>query len=277
MVRLGQAGDQCFPQPGHGVHRGVGADTGERVGGEHHAADHGRDQCLDHDSQAEAVLGDAVAEPVTDRPRGPQARPAVDHGAHQLVGAEHVEVGLLLAGERQVGQVLGRRGGPYGQGDLPRSGRACGDQPRGRCCGEDGVADLVRHPSGGEGRPDGRAGPFRSGGIGRVDPLESRGDHRAQAVSGDVGGVGRRGDHETTRHRISRPGQPDEIEALATDRRQGGIRVLEGHRESCHGTSIPPLRPAFPGNRSGVDGAPCRHTPQGYSDCCWRDTPKGYL
>ena len=54
-----------------------------------------------------AAAGDAGPASVRDGPRGPEARPAFDDGLEEggLVG--DAEQGVLLAGERQVGQVLG--------------------------------------------------------------------------------------------------------------------------------------------------------------------------
>ena len=66
-----------------------------------------RHQFLDHDGQRDVVVGDAVLVAVGDRARVPQRRPAArDRVQHGVVAAD-VEVGVLLARERQGRQVLG--------------------------------------------------------------------------------------------------------------------------------------------------------------------------
>ena len=50
--------------------------------------------------------------PVTDGPLGPQRRPAVAHRLDDGLDAANVQVGVVLAGKGQVGQIFGVCGGP---------------------------------------------------------------------------------------------------------------------------------------------------------------------
>ena len=65
-------------------------------------------------ASATVALVDAVARPVADGARRPQAAPAVDHGAEQRLVADDVEKGVLLPGKGEVGQILGRGRGAHG-------------------------------------------------------------------------------------------------------------------------------------------------------------------
>ena len=80
--------------------------AGGGVGGEQNARDLRRHHDLGHDRHRHRSLVDAVLMAIGDRLRGPQRRPAVLHRRNHGVGSANVEVGLLLSGERQIGEVL---------------------------------------------------------------------------------------------------------------------------------------------------------------------------
>jgi hypothetical protein len=99
VVRVDCAGYHRLAQARASVDDSVPAVAGHRVGGEEHPSDLGVDHLLDDHREPHGGVVDAVGHPVTDRPIGPQLRPAsacrVEHG----VRADDVEVGVLLASE----------------------------------------------------------------------------------------------------------------------------------------------------------------------------------
>jgi hypothetical protein len=62
-------------------------------------------------------VSDAGTDAVADRTRRPQGAPAAQDGVEHIIGAEDVQVRVLLARERCVGEVLG--GGRRADGDGP--------------------------------------------------------------------------------------------------------------------------------------------------------------
>ncbi|KYF90140.1 hypothetical protein BE20_18790 [Sorangium cellulosum] len=90
----------------------VGA-LGHRVDGEQDAGELGRHHPLHHDGDVDAQVIDAARRPVGEGPRAPEGCPAPPQRDDQRVLADHVEVRLVLARERGVGEVLRRRRGAH--------------------------------------------------------------------------------------------------------------------------------------------------------------------
>ena len=83
---------------------------GGLVGGVHgdgDAGDTGVDHFLDHDSHREALVRDVVLEPVDDGAGGEKRGPALADVLGDCLDAVEPEVGVLLAGEGGVREVLG--------------------------------------------------------------------------------------------------------------------------------------------------------------------------
>ena len=130
------AHDGLAQAPGRREH-GLVALAGDRVGGEQNARRLRRHQHLHDHRQADRALVDAVPRPVTDHPRRPQRGPAPPDRVQHTAGALDVEERVLLAGEGEVGQVLGR--GRRTHGDR----RIVSRQSRIRL--RDGPGDRRRH------------------------------------------------------------------------------------------------------------------------------------
>ena len=126
--------------------------------------------------------------------------PAADHRREQRVVPAYVQVGLLLAGEAGVLEVLrGRRGA-----DRDRSTAEVRVRP------EDLPPQTGRDPAGDEGRGDLLAGLRAAGADQGPDAL-------AQPVGRDEVGVGVGGDHEPVGNRQAGPDELAEVGALAAD------------------------------------------------------------
>ena len=89
-------------------------------GGEEDAGDVRGHHDLHHNRHRDAVLVEAVLVAVGDRLRVPEARPAVAHRRDHRLRARHVEERLLLPGEAEPGEVLGRGAAPHGDRWLAR-------------------------------------------------------------------------------------------------------------------------------------------------------------
>ena len=113
MIGLHLSRDERFTQAERRIDHGFTAQSGQRVGGEHHARNIARDHLLHDNRQGHILLRDAVPQSVSDRPRRPQARPAADDRLQQFLFAYHIQIGILLSGEGQVRQVLGGGGGAH--------------------------------------------------------------------------------------------------------------------------------------------------------------------
>ena len=108
-----------------------------RVRGEHDPRLLRVDELLDHHGDVDQVIVEALLGPVIDGAGTVQRGPALLHCLEQVLFAANVEERLLLAGERGVGQVLGRRGRAH------RDDQGLGSElPVGR---PDILGDLRRH------------------------------------------------------------------------------------------------------------------------------------
>ena len=103
MVGVDRAGHHRLAQAGAGIDDSVPAVAGHRVGGKEHPGNLGVDHPLDNDREPHGGVIDAVGRPVTDRPVGPQGRPASAYRVEHGVRTDDVEVGVLLAGETRRG------------------------------------------------------------------------------------------------------------------------------------------------------------------------------
>jgi hypothetical protein len=103
VVRVHRAGDDGLPEARAGIDDGLPAATGHRVGGEEHAGDLRVDHALDHHGQSHAAVVDAVGGSIGHGTVGPQRCPAAPHGVQHGVGADDIQVGVLLAGEAREG------------------------------------------------------------------------------------------------------------------------------------------------------------------------------
>jgi hypothetical protein len=143
VVGVDRARDHGLAQAGAGVDDRLAAAAGHGVRREQDARHLGLDHLLDHHGQAHGAVVDAVGGAVHDGAFGPQRRPAPAHGVQHRLLAHDVEVGVLLAGEAGVGQVLGSGRGAHGhRGPLADSGIGVGDGARDGF-GDGGGADRV--------------------------------------------------------------------------------------------------------------------------------------
>jgi hypothetical protein len=139
--------DQGLTEPTNSLDHQPVATSADRRGGEHHARPLRVHHGLDDDREGKAVFVPAVLFTVGNGPRCPQRRPAVAHRREDRLLARDVEVGVVLSGERGVGEVLGGAGGSHR--DRPRAQLAVrlpdrvGDRVGNRC-GGDAVPKQVR-------------------------------------------------------------------------------------------------------------------------------------
>ena len=200
VVGVHRAGHDRLAQPGAGVDHRAGPSPGDRVGGEQHAGDLRGDHPLHNDRELyEAVVDPRVAA-VADRTVGPERCPAAADRVEQGVGADHVEVGVLLTGEARRRQVL--RGGRGADGD----GHVGPERAVGR---QHGLGDVIGHRRGEDRGP-------RAGGeavLGAVEELPDTGRLRHACVG--------RGRHaEAVGHGEAGGEQLPEVGGLAADERQ---------------------------------------------------------
>ena len=108
-VRVDRAGDDGLAEARTGVHhrRGPSPVTGSVVNSTPATAA-STISCTTTASRTAAVVN-AVDAPVADRAVSPQRGPATADAVEHRIDAHQVQVGVLLAGEARVGQVLGRR------------------------------------------------------------------------------------------------------------------------------------------------------------------------
>jgi hypothetical protein len=207
-VRRDPTADHRFAEPPRRVDHGRSAVAGDRVGREQDAGCVRGHELLHNDGQRDVVVRDAAPVAVGHGARVPQRRPAALDRVQQAV-APDVEVGVLLAREGQVGQVLGRRRRTNGDRDVVT------ERPVGPA---DLLGDRLGHVLPGEQR-------LRRGRIGRVDPVAETGDEPAVRLGGDV---------ETGRDRQPGGGHPGQRGALAAHTRQVSGRVVD-RQHHLHG------------------------------------------
>ena len=192
------------PSPGTGVDDQLPPVAGDGVGGEHHPGHVRVDHPLHDDRQRDLGVVDALGGAVADRPLGPQRGPAAAGGVEHGVGADDVEVGVLLTGEAGPGQVLGGGRGAdrhrYVVAERAVARRDGSARSSGTGAAED---DLTKLPAAAE-----------------VVPAVRAGDRVGEAVTDDPP-VGRGGDAEAGWHGQVGPQHPTEVERLAADRRRG--------------------------------------------------------
>ena len=189
---------------------------------EHHAA--GREirphHSLDPDTQGDIGLVDPHVSAIADRPGRVEAGEALaDRAAHVTDAVDH-QIGLLLAGERRLGQILGRRARSHGHID---SGHArLGAQLR------VGVDDRLGQIVGQRGRRDGGADAASSIGevvdVDAVPSSEGLGRHVGERVRPqEVSECGRRGGEP-----VGHPDAP--IRQLAIHLAEGSVLAADdGH------------------------------------------------
>ena len=117
-VRVDRAGDHRLPQAGAGVDHRLPPPAGHRVGGEQHPRGGRVHHPLHHHREPDLPVVDAGRGAVGDRPIRPQRRPAPADRLDDPVRPDHVQIGVLLAGEAGVGQVLRGRRGPHRDGHV---------------------------------------------------------------------------------------------------------------------------------------------------------------
>ena len=194
-----------FPEPRARVDHGVAAPARHRIGREEHAGDRGVDHPLDDHGERHRAGIDAVGDPMRDGPVRPQGRPAASDGLQHRLGADHVEVGVLLAGEARVRQILrGRRGSHRHRRVGAEAPVAVDDGPRDRVgqgsrehCG----ARLARQ----------RGERRRVRGRRRRQPIEDGGESGA----GGHPPIGFRDDADARRDRQAGPEELAEVRRLA--------------------------------------------------------------
>ena len=129
------------------------AEAGVRVQREHHAAraDVGADHVLNARRQGDLFVREALVHAIRDRAIVEKGSEHFVDAPEQRIAAAHIEKRFLLTGERSVRQVLRRRGGAHGDGDVASPAHAlegfenlafkCGGEGRGQNPGADLRAD----------------------------------------------------------------------------------------------------------------------------------------
>ena len=126
LVRIHRALHDGLAEPvGSGDEDDV-AEAGVRVEREHDAAraEIGAHHVLDARRQRDLVVREALMHAIGDRAIVEQRGEHFVHALEQRVAAAHVEERFLLTGERCVRQVLGRRRGAHGDGDVAPAAHA---------------------------------------------------------------------------------------------------------------------------------------------------------
>ena len=206
-IGIHRARDDGLAQAGAGVDHQLATASGHRVRGEHHTRDLGVDQLLDHHGECDAVRSDALRRSVADGALGPQGRPAAAYRVEDRVSADHVEVGVLLAGEARAGKILGRGRRADGDGHLVAEGAVAVDDHSGEVvghrCAEHDLAGLCSEASE----------------VACVGALQ-RGDHVVEAFAHHAV-ISRGGDAEARRDGKIGAHQAAEVERLAADLLEG--------------------------------------------------------
>src|SRR5512136_149766 len=107
LVWRARSRDHRLPETPGPLDDGEGL-AGDRVGGEHDAGLLGRHEFLDHHGDVHAPVIEALLRPVVDGPRPVEGGPALLDRPDEIPVPLDVQVGLLLAREGGVRQVLGR-------------------------------------------------------------------------------------------------------------------------------------------------------------------------
>ncbi len=144
VVRDDLAGDQRLAEAERRVDDHAVAGARQRVGGERHTGRLGRDLALYDHGERHLVVRYPCLRPVADRAGRPQRAPAPYDRVQDGVGADDVEVRVLLARERGVGEVLGRRRAAYGNRPVAERDESLTDR----------AGDLRRHLGSLERSPD---------------------------------------------------------------------------------------------------------------------------
>ncbi len=110
LVRIDASRHHCFPETPAAVQEQLVRIRGDRVRGEEHAGDLGGEHLLHDHRDPHGLVAKALALPVGDRAGGPPRRPAASHVLDHGLGAQHVQVGVVLPCEGRPGQVFGRCG-----------------------------------------------------------------------------------------------------------------------------------------------------------------------
>ncbi len=115
-VRGDRAANDALAQPPTGAHDDDVAALGHGVGAEGHARYVRRDHVLHQHGQCHAVDAQAVTSAVRQRGVGTQRTPGAVDGGQDGVEPDHVEMGVVLTGERGEGTVLVDGRGANGNG-----------------------------------------------------------------------------------------------------------------------------------------------------------------
>ena len=187
----------------------LGAAVG--VDGEHDAGELGVDHPLDDDGELDVAVGEPLLLAVGDGPGGEEGGPAFPDLVEQVLLASDVEVGLLLAREAGVGEVLRGGAGPDGDESL----LALGEQDP--VPGDDLLLQVLGDLALLEHGPDlvGRGHQAVVGGP--VDALEGALDLRHYVAALDEVVVGGGGEDESLRDREAGIGEFAEVSSLAPD------------------------------------------------------------
>ena len=182
------------------------------------AAEVGADHLLYAHAQAhlEVVVAQALA--VHDRPVGEQAGKAVPHGHQQVLRPPDVQVGLLLAGEARIGQVLG--GGAAAHGHV--GGVLSVMLAHLEVAVHDALLDLRRESAVLDQRTHLQPGTADVLNVLHVQSRHDVPDLVVQVVVRDEGLVTGHGDHEAARH--VHPELPEVLDHLA----QAGVLAAHG-------------------------------------------------
>jgi len=219
-VRRAPADDRLAQPPGRGDQHLLGI-AGDRVAGEQDPGHPGRDHLLDHHGHGRGLvqhqaIGRAVGAVAVEEVRlGPERGPAASHRVEQGGEAGHVEVGRGLPGVGGLQGVLAR-------------GRAADRQPRqptpvlqGGVGRDQRIPEGSRDARGEQGLGD-RGGLLHPG----AGPGEERLHHPPVRGGGQTEGPG---------HGEARPGQPQQVEALATEQLdradKAGRRMAQVHQQ----------------------------------------------
>ncbi len=230
FVRVHRPLYHVLPETVGGVDEHHVLEAGLGVDGEHHPrrAAVGVDHLLHAHGQGHVEVVEAPLGPVGDGPVGEQGGEALVHRPQQVVLAAHVKVGLLLAGEARLGQVLGGGRGAHRHRHLALQAPAQLPVPGADIALNGGGDGSVEDPS-----PGPLPGVGQIGSVAHVQVGEQVGQRLAQAALVEQGPVGPGGHREPTGNPDPRLGQ------AAGDLSEGG--VLSAHLGNhVHGEVVEP-------------------------------------
>src|SRR5258708_40334929 len=108
VIGVSGARDHCLAQSRIGLDDSLTPLASQRIGGEEDTGNGCLNHTLNYNSQAHRALIDLQMVTIPDGARRPERSPAFLHSIKHGIGADHVEIGLVLTGEARTGEIFGR-------------------------------------------------------------------------------------------------------------------------------------------------------------------------